>query len=153
MFFKTIVLISAVCLSSLFSGARAQEKVDFTKSGQHQLSYNFGQAREGDVVRCSFKILNNSQSAWRIESVMPSCECVSAKLVGAGKGAEIVNPDEVFQIEIRVDTADYAGVMEQFVYVSIIENDERKILKLIIEGKVTQNDVSNNQSSLLKNQT
>ncbi len=108
---------------------------------QLQLSYNFGQVKEGDIVSHTFKILNSSPFMWKIKSIMPSCGCVSAKLIGEKEGIDRnFNPGEAFKIEVKIDTADYEGAMEQFVYVYIRQESESKILKLVTEGEIIQDE-------------
>lgn len=138
--FKTIAV--TLLIFSVFNPlwVMAQQEVDFVERSSVQLSYNFGQIKEGEKVIHIFEILNKSQSPWQIKNILTSCGCISARVIKDGKAASTtVAPRKVLKIEVEIDSATHKGKFEQFVYVKISQVDKLKILKLVMQGEVIEN--------------
>lgn len=133
---KMFMVSVAILMAFTLFYAEASEELDFGEDTSAQLTYDFGQVNEGDKVTHIFEVLNGSKFLWQIEGLVTSCGCVSAKLVGEKEKKEDINPGELFGVEVEVDTAGHDGDLEQFVYVNIKQENENKILKLNIKGKV-----------------
>jgi hypothetical protein len=121
-----------LCVFSLY----AYQDLDFNNESSAQILYDFGKIKEKKVTHI-FEIRNNSKKKWRIKNVFVSCGCVSAKLIKSNDIKDnIIEPKEVFKVEVGIDTSHYTEDFEQFVYLQIFEENQIKILKLIMRGKV-----------------
>jgi hypothetical protein len=95
-------------------------------------SYDFGQVKEGEVLKHDFILKNESQNILTIKDLSTSCGCTGSK---AEK--KILAPGETTLIEVQFNTKGYLGQAQQYVYVAT-DNLDNPIIKFIIKAEVVK---------------
>ncbi|MCX5702658.1 MAG: DUF1573 domain-containing protein [Candidatus Omnitrophica bacterium] len=93
-------------------------------------SYDFGQVKEGEVLKHNFILKNESQNLLTIKDLNTSCGCTGSK---AEKRSLL--PGETTSIEVQFNTKGYSGQIQQYVYVQT-DNIDNPVLKYIIKAEV-----------------
>jgi len=93
-------------------------------------SWDFGQARQGVVLRYNFVLKNESKNILNIKEINTSCGCAVSQVK-----KKTLLPGESTLIEVKFDTKGYSGVVQQYIYVHT-DNLENPILKFTIKAEV-----------------
>lgn len=109
---RNLLFLPAVLTILLFSLVAAQ-------AGDDYASWDFGKAREGDILKHVFVFKNSSRKPLKIKSVRASCGCTDSRT-----DKEALLPSETANIEVVFKSRGYRGAVKQFVYV---ETDNRDI--------------------------
>jgi len=115
-------------------------------------SFDFGQIREGQIVKHSFEIENSGTAELKISEVRTSCGCTAVK-----PEKMILNPGEKTNIKVEFNSENRLGPQEKYVY--IFSNDPVNAqYKLSLTGviaekiKVISQQVNNPKIRLNKTQ-
>jgi len=133
---KKIFLV--LCSAFLFSytGCFAQnnlQKIPALPSPQPQTeeySWDFGQVKEGLILKHDFLLKNKSQKTLNITGTNTSCGCTVSKV-----GKNTLSPAEETLIEAKFNSAGYSGAVTQYIYVNT-DNPENPILKFTVKAQV-----------------
>lgn len=91
-------------------------------------SWDFGQVREGEVLKHNFVLKNESKKILNIKDVNTSCGCTVSKVE-----KKTLLPDESTLIEVKFNTKGYSGFTQQFVYVHT-DNLDNPVIRYIIKA-------------------
>jgi len=121
-------------LSFPATGCYSQQTAEVKQSQEEDSStWNFGSARQGQVLRHVFILKNETGKTLNIKEVHTSCGCT----VTAVKKKELL-PGEEAQIEVKFDTKNYRGEVKQFVYVNTDDLDNQ-VIRYIITANILSN--------------
>lgn len=126
------IILFLVFLSFLTTGAFSQDQnKTATKSEiKDPYAWDFGQVKEGIVLKHSFEFRNESKKTLIIKGVTTSCGCTASKV-----RKKTLLPGETTLIEVKFNTKGYSGSVQQFVYVHTDDLDN-PIIRYIIKAKV-----------------
>ncbi len=93
-------------------------------------TWDFGQAKEGDVVKHDFDIANRTDKTVTIGAITTSCGCTAS---AAQK--KVLQPGESTKVNVSFKTKKYKGAVTQFVYVTT-DNPGESVIKLTLKGEV-----------------
>lgn len=96
---------------------------------ERRLSWDFGKVKEGDVLKHSFEILNNTDKTVNILQMNTSCGCTSAKM-----SDNVIPPGKSVNIDAAFDTKGFPGEHRKFVYV---QTDGEGMKLVLLELKAT----------------
>jgi cytochrome c biogenesis protein CcdA len=113
--------------SSVESGV--SDKTDETKI-KDSFSWDFGEVKEGEVLKHDFLFKNSSANTLNIQDVNTSCGCTVSKI-----RKKILLPGEATSIEVQFDTKGYSGPTQQFIYVHT-DSLDTPIFRFIIKADV-----------------
>jgi hypothetical protein len=132
---KLSLILWFLCLTLLETGCLAQkEQVVVDKQEVSDLySWDFGQAKEGEVLKHDFRLKNESKENLNIKDVDTSCSCTVSKVA-----KKTLMPDEETLIEIQFDTKGYSGSVQQYIYVHT-DGLANPIIKFTIKANVIKN--------------
>jgi hypothetical protein len=95
-------------------------------------SYDFGQVKEGEILKHNFVFKNKSQNPLTIKKLDTSCGCT-----GSRAEKMILLPQEETLIEVQLNTKGYKGKTQQYIYVET-DNLDNPLTKYIIEAEVVK---------------
>ncbi|MGB7294065.1 MAG: DUF1573 domain-containing protein [Candidatus Aminicenantales bacterium] len=113
--FAVAVIVLAIAL--FFSGAvpaAAQPRISFKET-----SWDFGRAKQGDLLSHEFVFKNEGNDTLVIQKVTSTCGCTAALL-----SAEKIPAGKEGKIEIKFDTRGYGGRVSKLLYVD--SNDPKQ---------------------------
>lgn len=131
--YKLWVISSIIFLSFLQTGCPAQVKdnpTDKLAEVQDPYSWDFGQAKEGEVLKHVFVLKNESRETLTLKDVSSSCGCTASKVQ-----KKILLPGQSATLEVRFNTKGYSGNTQQYVYVYTNSLD-KPLLRFIIKAEV-----------------
>jgi len=91
---------------------------------------DFGQAREGAVLKHTFVLTNHSSGDLQIEGVNTSCGCTVSRIQ-----KKLLAPGEKTPLEVEFDTEGYYGPTKQFIYVNTKDPDN-PVLRFIVSADI-----------------
>ena len=139
------VQLAAVCiiLFVLFplQGCYSQNQEEITSQAEitdqteiaDPYSWGFGQVKEGEVLKHTFFLKNESEKTLTIKEVNTSCGCTASKVE-----KKILLPGESTEIEVQFNTKGYSGLTQQYVYVHT-DSLDKPIIRFIIKANVIKN--------------
>jgi len=92
--------------------------------------YDFGKAKEGEILKHSFIFKNNTGKAMIIRDVTTSCGCTTSEV----KKKELA-PQEETTIDVQFDTKDFSGEVKKYIYVTTNDMDNN-IFRYLIKAEV-----------------
>jgi len=95
-------------------------------------NWDFGQVKQGEILKHDFVFKNESQKTLNIKEVTTSCGCTAS----AVKNKTLL-PGEDTTIEVKFNSKGYVGSVQQFVYVHT-DSLDKPIVKYIIKANVVQ---------------
>ncbi len=104
--FAAVVLVGALLFVDTAMAA-GQSKIKFKET-----AWNFGKAKQGEVLSHEFAFTNEGDATLVIQKVSTSCGCTAA-LVSADK----IPPGKEGRIEVKFDTRGYGGQVSKLIYV------------------------------------
>jgi len=90
-------------------------------------TWDFGQVKEGQVLKHAFILKNESAKTLKIKDVNSSCGCT----VSEAKKM-VLAPQESTTIEVKFDSKGYSGITKQYIYVHTDDLDNPLIRFIII---------------------
>jgi len=93
-------------------------------------TWDFGQVKEGEVLKHTFVLKNESEETLTIKDVNTSCGCTASKVE-----KKIILPGENTEIEVQFNSKGYSGLAQQYVYVHT-DSLDKPILRFIIKAEV-----------------
>jgi len=93
-------------------------------------SWDFGQAKEGEVLKHVFVLKNESEKTLTIKDVNTSCGCTASKVE-----KKILLPGESTEIEVQFNSKGYSGPVQQYIYVHT-DSLDKPIIRFIIKAEV-----------------
>jgi len=95
-------------------------------------TWDFGQVREGQVLKHAFTLKNESSKTLKIKDINSSCGCA----VSEAKKMVLL-PQESTTIEVKFDSKGYSGMTKQYIYVHTDALDN-PLIRLIIIAQVVK---------------
>lgn len=95
-------------------------------------SWDFGQVKQGEILQHTFILKNDSPKTLKIKEVHTSCGCTVSEIK-----KKILSPDESAELEVKFNTKDYSGSVQQYIYVHT-DNLDNPILRFIIKAEVVK---------------
>ena len=131
---KKICLVLGIVLSLSVTGCFAQTNpqaiAELPNLPQRQDAWDFGQVKEGLILKHDFLLKNESQKALKITGTHTSCGCAVSKVE-----KNTLLPGEETLIGVKFNSAGYSGAIEQYVYVNT-DDAENPILKFTVKAQV-----------------
>ena len=131
---KRIYLVLGILLSLSVTGCFAQTNPEVISQlpapAQQQDLWDFGQVKEGLILKHDFLLKNESQKALKITGTHTSCGCAVSKVE-----KNTLLPGEETLIGVKFNTVGYSGPVEQYVYVNT-DDTENPILKFTVKAQV-----------------
>ena len=93
-------------------------------------TWDFGQAKEGIILKHTFVLKNTYQKTLNIKDVNTSCGCTVSKV-----GKNTLLPGEETSIDVSFNSRGYFGAVQQFVYVHTDDLDN-PVIRYIIKANV-----------------
>ncbi len=132
------VFLILLFLSFPLQGCYSQNQEKITSqaeiTGQTEIadpySWDFGQAQEGEVLKHTFVLKNESEKTLTIKDVNTSCGCTASKVE-----KKILLPGESTEIEVQFNSKGYSGLTQQYVYVHT-DSLDKPIIRFIIKAEV-----------------
>ena len=130
--------LAAVCiiLFALFplQGCYSQNQTKTSGQAETEVidpySWDFGQIKEGEVLKHIFVLKNESEKTLTIRDANTSCGCTASKVE-----KKILLPGESTEIEVQFNTKGYSGLTQQHVYVHT-DSLDKSIIRFIIKAEV-----------------
>lgn len=95
-------------------------------------AWDFGRVKEGEVLKHSFVLKNESPKVLNIKDVNTSCGCTVSKI-----DKKSVLPTETTLIEVQFNSKGYSGAVQQYIYVNT-DNLDNPVLRYIIKAEVVK---------------
>jgi LEA14-like dessication related protein len=92
--------------------------------------FDFGEVAEGELLKHTFILENNSSNTLQIKSINTSCDCTKVEIE-----KQQIPPKENTEIKVQFDTQGYSGRIAQFVYI-ITDQEDRSTIKLTLEADI-----------------
>lgn len=133
---RRIEVGSLVILLSLAQiGCFAQQAVSVASKEQglkDPNSWDFGQVKEGEVLRHEFLLKNETAKTLNIKEIHTSCGCTASEVK-----KKTLLPQESTLIEVKFDSKGYSGQTQQFIYVHT-DSLDNPIIRYIIKAEVVK---------------
>ncbi|MCK9603680.1 MAG: DUF1573 domain-containing protein [Candidatus Omnitrophica bacterium] len=129
--FKIILFLLFLFLPLSGCYSQQQVKADNLKE-EAPYAWDFGRVKEGTLLVHAFILKNESKKAIKIEDTQTSCGCTVSSVT-----KKALLPGESASLEVRFNTKDYSGVVQQYVYVHT-DNLDNPIIKYIIKADVVK---------------
>ena len=94
--------------------------------------YDFGQVKEGSVLKHGFILTNESSKDLQIEGVNTSCGCTVSRIE-----KKLIAPGASTSLEVEFNTTGYHGLTKQFIYVNTKDADN-PVIRFIISAEVSK---------------
>jgi len=95
-------------------------------------TWDFGRAKEGEVLKHKFTLKNQSANVLNIKSVQTSCGCTVSK---AQK--QLLQPGESTALEVQFNTKGFIGKTTKHIYVNT-DSLDNPIITYIIKAEVVK---------------
>jgi hypothetical protein len=120
-------------IPALFFLACLVPACSYTQEPVDKFTWDFGDLKEGQVVRHDFIIKNETSSELRIKEVTTSCGCTLSKIRKL-----VIKPGESAMVEVEFNSKGYSGKVKQHVYVNYTQADnlDNLVLRYIITANV-----------------
>ncbi|MBM3255244.1 MAG: DUF1573 domain-containing protein [Candidatus Omnitrophica bacterium] len=127
---KIIMAILFFGLGLTLVYSQAPEPLRQSQPSQESEEWDFGQVKEGELVRHTFLLRNKSRSILNIKQVSTSCGCTLSKVK-----KNVLAPGEVTPIEVAFDSKGYSGQIKQYVYAHT-DSLDNPVIRFIMKGNV-----------------
>ena len=125
------VILILLFLSFPLQGCYSQEQTKI--AGQAELidpySWDFGQVKEGEVLKHAFVLKNESTETLTIKDVSSSCGCTVPEVKN-----KVLLPRESTLIGVKFNSKGYSGNTQQYVYVHT-DSLDKPIIRFIIKAE------------------
>jgi len=132
------IILLLLFLSFPLQGCYSQNQREIAGQGQttaqtetaDPYTWDFGQVKEGELLKHDFVLKNESEKTLTIRDVNTSCGCTVSKV-----NKKIILPEESTAIEVQFNSRGYFGAAKQFVYVHT-DSLDKPIIKFTIKAEV-----------------
>ncbi len=128
------ILLILLFLSFPLGGCYSQNQEEITTQPETEsidpYSWDFGQVKEGEVLKHNFILKNESEKTLTIKDVNTSCGCTASKVE-----KKILLPGQSATLEVQFNSKGYSGPVQQYVYVHT-DSLDKPIIKFIIKADV-----------------
>ena len=132
------VILILLFLSFPLQGCYSQNQEEITSQTEitdqteiaDPYSWDFGRVNEGEVLKHTFVLKNESKKTLTIKDVNTSCGCTASKVE-----KKIILPGENTEIEVQFNSKGYSGLTQQYVYVHT-DSLDKSIIRFIIKADV-----------------
>ncbi|MCM8800551.1 MAG: DUF1573 domain-containing protein [Candidatus Omnitrophica bacterium] len=125
--FLKIIIFGFVLFLIFLSLTFAQEK---NNQEEDPFLWDFGKIKEGEIVKHTFILNNDSDKILTISEVNTSCGCTVSQLE-----KKVINPGESINLEVSFNSRGYSGIVRQFIYVHT-DSLDNPIIKYTIIAEV-----------------
>lgn len=94
--------------------------------------WDIGKMKEGQVLKHTFVLANDSDKLLKIKEIHTSCGCTASKI-----DKKNLMPGETSNIGVEFNSKGYSGEVKQFVYVST-DSSDNPLLRFIIRAVVVK---------------
>ena len=101
-----------------------------TKAASDPYTWDFGQVKQGEILKHSFIFKNDSNKTIYIEDVNTSCGCTASDIED-----ETLKPKASAPLNVTFKTKGYRGPVTQFIYVHT-DNKDNPLVKYTIKAEV-----------------
>jgi len=98
-------------------------------------TWDFGEVKEGEVIKHNFTLKNETDKVLNIEHVHTSCGCTASEVK-----KKILKPQEATTIEVTLKSKGYSGLIKQYVYVHT-DSLDNPVIKFTIKANVVKKGV------------
>jgi GTPase len=130
---KRLIVITVIFLLSLMavacSSPRQETAIAKPVNGDPYV-WDFGQVKEGQILKHDFAIRNGLSNPLVIKKIDTSCSCTVSEVK-----KKTLMPGESTVIEVKFNSKGYFGPVQQFVYVNT-DNTDNPVLKFTIKANV-----------------
>lgn len=109
--------------------SKAKEQVD------EKYTWDFGKAKEGDILAHTFTLKNEYSKVLNIKNVTSTCGCTTSVVKKT-----TLTPGETTDIEVKFNTKGYSGLTQKYIYVNTDDLDNPMIRLIIKADVVKQNN-------------
>lgn len=95
--------------------------------------WDFGRRREGEVLRHTFVLTNNSQRVMNIGDINTSCGCTASEVK-----KKVITPGDTLEIETRFNTRGYSGDVKQYIYVHT-DDPGQPLIRFTLSAQLAKN--------------
>lgn len=95
-------------------------------------AWDFGQVKQGEVVSHTFSLKNESDKTLNITGLNTSCGCTVSQIE-----REVLLAGESTELEVKFNSKDYSGTVQQFAYVNTDDLD-KPVIRFIIKAEVVK---------------
>ncbi len=92
--------------------------------------WDFGKAKQGEVLKHDFLFKNETKSVLNISSVNTSCGCTASQ-----SDKKSLKPGESTKINVSFNSHGYLGEVKQFIYVNT-DNVDLAVVRFTIKAEV-----------------
>ncbi len=114
----------------IFTGCTTAQQPKDTGEAFDPYTWDFGQVKEGQIVKHVFTLKNESRKPVRILDINSSCGCTVSEAEKT-----LLGPGESTAIEVKFDSRGYSGPVKQYVYVHT-DNIDNQLVRFIIIAQV-----------------
>lgn len=132
---RTWVISLVIFLFMLQTGcnsAPALKKVEEKVTANDPYTWDFGQVKEGEVLKHEFLLKNETAKALNIKEINTSCGCTASQVK-----KKTLLPQESTLIEVKFDSKGYSGQTQQFIYVHT-DSLDNPIIRYTIKAEVVK---------------
>ncbi len=126
------VFIAVLLAVAIYYFIRSAPDQRARRRTQSIYAWNFGQAKEGSVLRHDFILNNDTAKPFNVLTARTTCGCTVAR---ARKNKLL--PGESTAIEVKFDTRGYSGQTRQVIYV-VTDRIDKSLIKYIIKADITK---------------
>lgn len=129
-----IIIIFTLCSCSSKDGKNKNSNIVYKAKGLTTISvdkktHNFGEITRGEIVVCSFKIVNNGEKPLLIKKIEASCGCASFNW-----NKKPIPPGESTKLEIEFNSSGRYG--KQYKVISIFANIPEKVKDVAVTAYI-----------------
>lgn len=126
---KTIVIL--LFFSFALTGCSAQDKA-IVKELQAADPYlwDFGRRQEGEILKHTFVLRNDSDRTLNIKDINTSCGCTVSEVK-----SKVIAPKESTTIDIKFNTKGYSGAIKQYVYVHT-DTPDNPVIRFTVSAQI-----------------
>jgi hypothetical protein len=128
--FFFLMVMMAFVLRPCYCQQLNETKSTDNASIKDPFSWDFGQVKEGSILKHNFVFRNETGNNLNIVSVDTSCGCTNSEVK-----KKHLAPGENTLIEVKFDTKGYWGTTQQFTYINTDALDN-SVIKYIITAEV-----------------
>lgn len=133
---KRRVVGIVIFLAFLQAGCFAQTQENLSETKKEEVSdpytWDFGFAKQGEVLKHTFILKNESTKALNIKQVNTSCGCTISEVK-----KKTLLPQASTEIAVEFKTKGYSGPVKQHIYVTT-DSLDNPIIKFIIKADVVK---------------
>jgi len=135
-----MILKALLILTMIFSFASCYANNSGEKQGKavsagkmiDPFTLDFGKVKQGEILKHSFALKNDSSKILNIKDVNTSCGCTASKIA-----KKTLAPGESTVIDVSFKSKGYSGQITQFIYVNT-DSTEKPVIRFTIKAEVVK---------------